>query len=382
MFAESYSRGNTNSLIRWWATLDRWTFAAILSLLIVGVMLSFAASPSVAMHLKLNGFYFVKRHLLMIAPALALLFGISLFSPKQVRRFATLLFLGSVALMIMTLFTGVEIKGAKRWVSLGGFSLQPSEFLKPAFSVLVAWMLAEKYRNPSFPGIILATSLLGLSAVLLLLQPDLGMTIVVVTTWLGQLFIGGIPLFWVWIMSGVGAVGLLSAYFFFPHVSQRIDQFFSATNQASQKTAELYQVSKSLHAFSAGGFFGKGPGEGIIKKNIPDAHADFVFAVAGEEFGVILCIALVLLFSIIVIRSLIRVINENSLFLILATSGLVIQFGLQALINMASSLNLIPTKGMTLPFISYGGSSMLALAITMGMVLSLTRKHQSMGDVI
>lgn len=377
---ETFSRRDTSILSRWWWTVDRFTLTFLILLIVFGVLMSFAASPPVAQRLNLSPFYFVQRHIVVVVPCLFLLIAVSLLSPKHIRRLAVLMYLGCVGLMILTLFMGVEIKGARRWLNILGFSLQASEFAKPALAVMVAWMLSEKQRHPDFPGMISATVFLGVIVGLLMLQPDLGMTVVMVATWMIQIFIAGLPWFWVFTLGalGIGAFGL--AYLFFPHVSRRIDQYLNPDQGSS--TYEHYQVQQSLDAFSNGGFFGMGPGEGIVKKHIPDAHADFVFSVAGEEFGLILCLAVVTFFMIIVIRSVLRSLNENSLFVMLATVGLVLQFGLQAFVNMASSLHLIPTKGMTLPFISYGGSSMIALSIAMGMVLALTRRRQSLREVI
>jgi cell division protein FtsW len=268
---------------------------------------------------------------------------------------------------------GMEIKGARRWLALGGMSLQTSELIKPAFAILAAWMLSEKYRDPTFPGITISFCLMSILVTLLLLQPDLGMTLVVVVTWVGQLFIAGLPLIWMAILAGCALIGLLGTYVFLPHVTKRIDQFFDPASGDAKH--DLYQVTKSLEAFMQGGLFGRGPGEGIVKKNVPDAHADFVFSVAGEEFGLILCLVLVALFGFVVVRALLRSMNDGSLFVMMATAGLVTQFGMQAFVNMASALHIIPTKGMTMPFISYGGSSLIALAIAMGMLLALTRKR-------
>jgi cell division protein FtsW len=216
--------------------------------------------------------------------------------------------------------------------------------------------------------------------ILLLAQPDLGMTVIAVISWIGILFVGGLRVFWLGLVGGCGLVGLVVSYLSFPHVRRRIDQFWDP--QTQDPSHDLFQIRQSLEAFANGGLFGRGPGEGIVKKRLPDAHADFIFAVAGEEFGLILCLVLLGLFLFIILRSLVRVMHDNSIFAILATSGLLIQFGLQALINMASSLHMIPTKGMTMPFVSYGGSSMLALAIALGMVLALTRKRHGNVDWI
>ncbi len=368
-----FSRRDTSVIGRWWWTVDRWSFGAILIIIGIGILLSFAASPPVANRLNLGTFFFVKRHLLMIPPALMIMFCVSLCNPIHIRRVAFFIYLIGAFLLVTTLFYGVEIKGAKRWIMIAGMSLQASEFIKPAFAVLSAWMLAEKYKDPAFPGVSISIGLLMVLIALLLLQPDLGMTLILISTWIGQLFVAGIPLIWMGILSGCGVFCLCLAYFLFPHVARRMDQFFDPS--AGDPRHDLYQVTQSLKAFMQGGFFGRGPGEGIIKKNVPDAHADFVFAVAGEEFGVFLCLFIVSLFAFIVLRSLMRAMQDSSLFVMLAASGLILQFGLQAFVNMASALHIIPTKGMTMPFISYGGSSLIALAIGIGMLLGLTRKR-------
>jgi cell division protein FtsW len=346
----------------------------------LGVVLSFAASPPVADRLGLGGFFFVKRHILMIVPAFLVLLTVSLMSPRYIRRICTLFYLVGLGLLMMTLMTGSEVKGARRWINIGTFTLQASEFVKPVFAILSAWMLSEKMRNPQFPGVSLSFFFLFLYMFLLILQPDFGMTVVAAVTWCGQLFIAGIPLFWIGIVGVCAVAGSLGAYLFFPHVARRIDQFMDPSS--GDPRHDLYQVTQSLDAFKNGGIFGRGPGEGIVKKHIPDAHADFVFAVAGEEFGVLICVLIVGLFAFVIIRSFLRVINDQSLFVILATSGILFQFGVQALINMASTLHIIPTKGMTLPFISYGGSSMIALGMGMGIVLALTRKRHLSMDLI
>jgi cell division protein FtsW len=376
----SFSRRDTSLMGRWWWTVDRWCLSAILMIMLVGVLLSFAASPPVAERLNLGTFFFVKRHIIMLPPAILIMLGISMATPHQIRRIAFFVYLIGIVLLVVTLFTGTEIKGAKRWVSIGGTSIQASEFIKPAFAILVAWMLAEKYRDYHFPGFVISITFLGILVLLLLLQPDLGMTVVVIFTWASQLFIAGMPILWIIIVAITGLSGLFGAYFLFPHVARRIDQFINP--QSGDPRHDLYQVNQSLEAFMSGGLLGKGPGEGVVKRNVPDAHADFVFAVAGEEFGLILCLVLVGLFAFVVIRSLLRVMNDSSLFIIMGTAGIALQFALQAFINMASALHLIPTKGMTMPFISYGGSSLIALGIAMGMLLGLTRKRHGVTEVL
>ncbi|MDR3435790.1 putative peptidoglycan glycosyltransferase FtsW [Telmatospirillum sp.] len=362
-------RTDTSVIGRWWWTVDRWTMAAVAALVAVGALLIMAASPAVAERIGADHFHFVRRQFIFLPPALLVIFAVSLLSPKNVRRLACLGFLGALVLMAATLFSGQEIKGATRWVSLAGISIQPSEFVKPTFAVVSAWMFAEQRLSESFPGNMISLVLYLLVACLLLLQPDVGMTLVVSAVWFVEFFLAGLPIVWVLIGMVGGLAGLVGAYFTFSHVASRIDRFLDPS------AGDSYQVTTALQAFRFGGFFGRGPGEGRVKAVLPDAHTDFIMAVAGEEFGLILCLLVVGIFAFIVLRGFSRMLIEENLFILLATSGLLVQFGLQAIINMASTLHLMPTKGMTLPFISYGGSSMLALALGMGMVLALTRKR-------
>lgn len=378
MFEHGFSRRDNSLLGRWWWTVDRWSLGVLAIIMVMGVLLSFAASPPVADRLGLGGFFFVKRHMIMIGPALTVMIMSSLLMPRNIRRLSVLIYVIGIALMVATILTGAEVKGARRWINLGSFSLQASEFVKPALAVISAWMMAEKLRDSSFPGISLSFLFMAVFVALLILQPDFGMTIVTVSTWGCQLFIAGLPMFWMVLVGCVGIVGALGAYLFLPHVTRRVDQFLDPGS--GDPRHDLYQITQSLEAFKHGGVFGRGPGEGIVKKHIPDAHADFVFAVAGEEFGIIVCLLIVGLFGFVVIRSYLRVVNEQSLFVMLATAGIAFQFGIQSLVNMASTLHIIPTKGMTMPFISYGGSSMLALGIGMGIVLALTRKRYGVID--
>ncbi|HLD95284.1 MAG TPA: FtsW/RodA/SpoVE family cell cycle protein, partial [Alphaproteobacteria bacterium] len=227
---QSFSRADTSSLGRWWWTVDRLVLLAVFALIFIGIVLSFAASPAIADRLKLDGFFFVKRHIFMVVPASILMIWLSLLTPRELRRVASLVFLAGLFFMCLTFFIGMEIKGARRWINLAGFSLQPSEFVKPAFAVLSAWMLSEGMKKSNFPGFLASFGLLALYGVLLLLQPDLGMTLVAVCTWIGQLFIAGVSLFWFALVAVFGMLGLIGAYFFFPHVTKRIDQFLDPTS--------------------------------------------------------------------------------------------------------------------------------------------------------
>ncbi len=362
-------RTDTSVIGRWWWTVDRWSLAALALIIVIGVMLTMAASPAVAERIGADHFHFIRRQFIFLPPALLVILGVSLLSPKDVRRLACLGFLCAIALMGLTLVAGQEIKGATRWVNLGPLSVQPSEFVKPTFAVVAAWMFSEQRLQENFPGNFISLTLYVLVAMLLLLQPDVGMTLVVSAVWFVEFFIAGLPIMWVLAGILVGLSGLVGAYFTFSHVQSRVDRFLDPS------AGDSYQVTTALQAFHYGGFFGRGPGEGRVKAVLPDAHTDFIMAVAGEEFGLILCLLVVGLFAFIVLRGFARMLSEENLFILLATSGLLVQFGLQAIINMASTLHLMPTKGMTLPFISYGGSSMLALALGMGMVLAMTRKR-------
>ncbi len=363
----NFGRTDTSVLGRWWWTVDRWTIAALFLLAGIGVLLTMAASPAVADRIGADSFHFIRRQFIFLAPALMVMVGVSLLTPKQIRRLGVIGFGGCLVLLVAVLFIGPEVKGATRWINIAGISVQPSEFTKPAFAIVAAWMFAESRLNPGFPGKAIATALFLLTAFLLLRQPDVGQTLIISAVWGAQFFLAGLPMILVIGLLILAVFGGVGAYFTFHHVQARVDKFLNPEGDGA------YQVTTALNAFKNGGLFGRGPGEGRVKLVLPDAHTDFILAVAGEEFGIALCLVVVALFAFIVLRGFSRLMKEENLFVVLATAGLLVQFGLQAIINMASTLRLMPTKGMTLPFISYGGSSMLALALGMGMVLALTR---------
>ncbi len=367
----SFTRADTSALGRWWWTIDRWTLFAIGGLMALGIVLMLSASPAAGGRIGLGGFDLAQRQVVFLPIAAALLLGTSLLSPRAVRRLAVAGLLASTILLLLTLIVGTEIKGASRWLNLYGFSIQPSEFVKPCLAVAAAWMFAEAKLDPRFPGNPIAIGLYGLVTGLLLLQPDVGQAFLVLATFGAQLFLIGLPMIWVVGLCLLGIAGLTAAYVMLPHVTARIDSFLDPNS------GDHYQVDRAIEAFMNGGLFGRGPGEGTVKAQLPDVHADFIFAVAGEEFGALVCLGIVGLFAFVVLRSLSKLLIERSLFVLLAATGLLVQFGLQALINMGSTLSLMPTKGMTLPFISYGGSSLLALALGMGMLLALTRRRFS-----
>jgi cell division protein FtsW len=362
------SRVDKGPVSTWWWTVDRWFLAAFLALMGLGIVLSFAASPAVAERIGLDSFHFATRQIVFMIPALAAMLFVSFFDQRHVRRLALVMLCVSLVLMVAVLYIGVEVKGARRWVSIAGLSIQPSEFLKPAFVIICAWLFAEHRRQPDIPGNLFAMILLGLVLALLIAQPDLGQTILVLATWGAMFFMAGMPWVWIILLGAAGAAGAVGAYTVFPHVAARIDRFMTGEG-------DTFQVDMGREAVISGGWFGQGPGEGTIKRILPDSHADFVFAVAGEEFGILVCMLIMLIFAFIVLRGLSRALSEHDDFTRYAVSGLVMVFGFQSIINMGVNLQLMPAKGMTLPFISYGGSSLIAIAISMGMVLALTRQR-------
>lgn len=367
MTAGTFTRDDNSLIARWWWTVDRWNLVALMVLIALGALMALAASPAVADRIGLDSFHFARRQILFLPLALVVMLVISMFPPQGVRRLALAMFGVFFALTVATLFAGMEIKGAHRWLHIAGLSVQPSEFLKPAFAVMVAWMLAEHRLDDRFPGRLIAFGLVIAVVGVLARQPDVGMSAVILGTWGAQFFLAGLPLLWVAFMGIAGAGLVMGAYMVFDHVRNRFDRFLDPSGE------EPYQIMRSLQAFKNGGLFGTGPGEGKIKSVLPDAHTDFVFSVVGEEFGLVATLVVVGIFAFVVLRGLARVFRDEDIFAMLATAGLLTQFALQAIINMSSALNLIPPKGMTLPFMSYGGSSTVALAIGMGMVLALTR---------
>ena len=362
------SRVDRGLVATWWWTVDRWFLAAFLSLMVLGVVLSFAASPAVAERIGLDSYHFVERQILFMLPAVGVMLGVSFLSSRNIRRLALLMLAVSLVLMVAALFFGVEVKGARRWVSLAGISVQPSEFLKPAFVIICAWLFAEHQRQPDIPGNLFAMILLGLVLALLVAQPDLGQTMLVLGTWGAMFFMAGMAWFWILVLGGIGVAGVLAAYTFFPHVAGRIDRFLTGEG-------DTFQVDTGREAIIRGGWWGQGPGEGSVKRILPDSHTDFIFAVAAEQFGIVMCFLIVGLFAFIVLRGLQAALKQEENFERYAIAGLVILMGFQSMINIGVNLQLMPAKGMTLPFISYGGSSLIAMAISMGMVLGLTRRR-------
>lgn len=363
------SRAERSALANWWWTIDRWILAAVGALMVSGLVLTMAASPPVAERLGLSTFHFVHRQVLFLIPAVAALVAASFLSPRQVRRLALCVFLVSMTLIIVALLYGHEIKGSRRWI----FGVQPSEFLKPAFAVLAAWAFSEAGKRRDVPANLLAVLLLLMTIVPLILQPDFGQTLLVSLVWAALFIMAGLHWFWVAGIGGAGLGGALLAYKLVPHVRARVLKFVDPG--AGGGMADTFQVDTSLDSFLSGGWFGKGPGEGTIKRILPDAHTDFIFAVTGEEFGVLACLLIATIFAFIVLRGLFMAARNKDPFCRFAAAGLVMLFGLQSAINMAVNVHLIPAKGMTLPFISYGGSSLISLGLAIGLLIAVMRRR-------
>jgi cell division protein FtsW len=366
-FRKSFHK-TTAAVLRWWQSMDQSILCALIVLFCFGILLVTAASSAAAGRIGVNEYFFIIRQIIYLAIASVVIIFTSMLDKKLIRRLALIGFIANIALLVLVKFYGYEIKGAKRWINLFGISIQPSEFIKPFFFVLSGWILSTKFENFDFPGVSISLFLYLIIALLLLIQPDVGMLILISSSFLIQVFVSGMPLLIIALMMIVGSFSIWLAYTFLPHVAHRINTFMTGD------VSNNYQVSKSLLAYEKGGITGLGPGEGVIKHSLPDSHTDFIFAVAGEEFGSITCMLLAIIFGFIVIRTLVLMIKEEDYYVVLSSVGIISGFAIQSIINMSVTLNLMPTKGMTLPFISYGGSSMIAMAINMGIILSFTRK--------
>ncbi|QYF87296.1 FtsW/RodA/SpoVE family cell cycle protein [Brevundimonas sp. PAMC22021] len=370
-YAPAFSRNDQSALAKWFWTVDRGLLGAALGLMALGVALSFASSPAaiLADESISDPFHYSWRMMVFSGLGLTLMLGSSLLSPKGVRRIAILALLGAIMVMAALPFIGDTVKGAARWVNLGPFSLQPSEFAKPGLIVFAAWMFAEAQKGQGVPGVTIAFGFYALTVCLLLIQPDIGQTLLITTTFMAVFFMAGVPFKWMAVLASLGMAGLVSLYFVFGHMRDRLSRFFSP------ETTDTHQIDSASQAIRAGGLIGRGVGEGVMKRRVPDLHTDFIYSVGAEEFGLILSLLMIGLYAFIVLRGMKKAMKLNDPFEQTAAAGLFMLIGLQACINIAVNLNLIPTKGMTLPFISYGGSSMLAMGLTMGLALALTRRR-------
>ncbi|MDB5651861.1 MAG: cell cycle protein [Hyphomicrobiales bacterium] len=363
------SRAERSAFADWWWTVDRWLLSGLGTLMVLGIVLTMAGSPPVAERLGLSTFHFVNRQVLFLSFGAIVLIGISFLSPRQVRRAALGLFVVGMGLVILALLFGVEVKGSRRWI----LGVQPSEFVKPAFVILAAWAFSEGARRRDVPGTLLAMGLLPITIIPLVMQPDIGQTMLISIVWASLFFMAGLHWLWVGGIGGMGVVGGFAAYYYLPHVRLRVEKFLDPGTGAMP--SDTFQVDTAMESFISGGWFGKGPGEGTMKRILPDSHTDFIFAVTGEEFGVLFCMVIVGVFAVIVLRGLYVASRNEDPFCRFAAAGLIMLFGVQSAINMAVNLHLMPAKGMTLPFISYGGSSLISLAIGMGFLIAVTRRR-------
>ncbi|GBD55526.1 FtsW/RodA/SpoVE family cell cycle protein [Gluconobacter wancherniae] len=375
-----YSRVDASGIARWWRNIDRVTLGCVGILIAFGYILMLAASPAVASRIGASRNMFIFKQVFFLALAGVIVLATSYLSRSGIRKLALIGGILALGATFMTLVHGIEIKGARRWIALPMMSVQPSEFLKPCFAVITGWLLSARRTkvlpgNIAFPGLLLAFGAFALILALLKSQPDIGMLSVITMVFMTQLFVDGLKLYFVGLGVAIMAGAFAMAYVVFPHVQSRVQRFLHPD------VGDHYQIDTALRAFGNGGLLGRGPGEGRVKDLLPDAHADFVFAVAGEEYGLLLCCGIIMIFALIVLRTLLKLTREDDPFVIVSTAGLITGFGLQAFVNMGSTLHLIPTKGMTLPFISYGGSSAISVALTIGMVLALTRHQVGRSDI-
>ena len=370
-YTPAFSRNDQSHVAQWFWTVDRGLLGAALALMALGVALSFASSPAaiLADESITDPFHYSWRMMVFSGVGLSIMLTTSLMSPRGVRRIAVLALFGAIVVMMALPVIGDTVKGAARWVNFGPFSLQPSEFAKPGLIVFAAWMFAEAQKGQGVPGVTIAFGFYALTVSLLLIQPDIGQTLLITTTFMAVFFMAGVPFKWMAVLASLGMAGLVSLYFVFGHMRDRLSRFFSP------ETTDTHQIDSASEAIRAGGLLGRGIGEGVMKRRVPDLHTDFIYSVGAEEFGLILSLIMISLYAFIVIRGMRRAMKLTDPFEQTAAAGLFMLIGLQACINVAVNLNLIPTKGMTLPFISYGGSSMLAMGLTMGFALALTRRR-------
>ena len=368
--AHAFPRSDRSPIGVWWWTVDRWMLGVVAILIGIGVVMSFAASPAAAARMNIGDpFHFAVRQCVFAVVAMGVLVGVSMLDVKGTRRAAFFIWLAAIAVMIALPFVGHNAKGATRWLEFGGFTFQPSEYMKPALVILVAWMFSEGQKGQGVPGVSIAFVLYLVSVGLLLIQPDVGQTVLITVAFGAAFWMAGVPMSWVMLLGATALAGLSSTYFLFPHVASRVDRFFSPDK------ADTHQVDAAAVAQAAGGMFGRGPGEGVMKRYVPDLHTDFIYSVGAEEYGLIFSLILIALFAFVVIRGLYKAMKLSDPFEQVAAAALFVLMGQQTIINVAVNLNMIPTKGMTLPFISYGGSSMLAMGLTVGLALALTRRR-------
>lgn len=372
-FANRLGRGDRSPLGVWFWELDRVLLTLMIVLIAIGLLSVAAASPAGAQRLsssttQLNSLYFFYRQLMWVIVGVPLMLVVSMYPREQARRFAVVGFCIFFVLLALVPVLGREVNGSQRWIGAGFAGLQPSEFLKPFFAVTMAWIISWRLKDPTLPVRLLSSIGTGLVCVFLMAQPDLGQSILFAGTWFALMMVSGVPASRLWAMVIGGLVGLVLAYNFYPVATQRIDAWIFGTEG-------LTHDKMALATLTSGGFIGVGPGLGTKKYSLPEGHTDYIFSVIGEEFGLLACMVIAILYFAILVRIIIRLLDEKDQFVVLAVTGLGAQFCGQAMINMAVNLGVFPSKGMTLPFISYGGSSILALSITCGLILALTKRN-------
>ncbi len=361
------SRTDRSIIGNWWWSVDRWLLLLFTALLLIGVFLVFSGGYGVATRTGYSPYHFVIRHGIFLIPTVGITFGVSLLSPKGVKRLAIFMFIMSVLMLMAVPVIGHSVKGATRWLRFGPLSIQPSEFIKPFFAIALASILSCGFSRAHLKRFGWSAGLLGFILFFLFFQPDFGQMVITTAIWAGEVFLAGAPMLIIIVLGVMFMIGVVGIYFALPHVASRIDRFINPN------VGDNYQVNKSLSAFKNGGFTGVGPGQGTVSPKLPDSHADFIFAVAGEEMGGFFAIFIIAIFAVIIVRSLYLSLRSKDMFTILAVSGLIIQLGSQSVVHMGASLGLLPAKGMTLPFLSYGGSSMVAMGFSVGMILALTK---------
>ena len=374
--ANRLGRGDLTPLGRWFWEIDRVLLFFVAVLIAIGLVAVAAASPAAGQRysggaVSFAPLHYFYRQLVWIMVAIPVMVIVSMLPRAKARRLCLLGAMFFTALLFLVPIVGVEVNGARRWLGVGFAQFQPSEFLKPLYIVSMAWLLSLKQQDQSLPVVPLSAVITGLIALLLMQQPNFGETIIFAAAWVMLLTLSGAPMRFLMTLGAAGLAGIVLAYFFYDVATIRIDAFLFGGEGAH----DTYQTDAAFRTLTAGGLFGAGPGAGVRKFQLPEAHTDYIFSVIGEEFGIIACLAIAVIYMVIVARVLIRLLDEEDQFVVLAAAGLVTQFGLQALINMAVNVQLAPSKGMTLPFISYGGSSMVALSIGMGLLLAFTRRN-------
>lgn len=372
-FANRLGRGDRSPLGVWFWELDRVLLALMLVLIAIGLLAVAAGSPAGAQRLSsattvLNPLYFFYRQLMFVIIGVPLMLFVSMYPRAQAKRFALVGFGIFFTLLVLVPIVGREVNGSQRWIGAGFAGIQPSEFLKPFFAIAMAWIISWRLKDPTLPVRLISSIGTGIVCFFLLMQPDLGQTILFAGTWFALMMVSGVPASRLWAMIIGGAVGLILAYNFYPVATQRIDAWIFGTEG-------LTHDKMAMATLTAGGFIGVGPGLGTKKYSLPEGHTDYIFSVIGEEFGLLACMVIAILYFAILVRIVIRLLDEKDQFVVLAVTGLAAQFCGQAMINMAVNLGVFPSKGMTLPFISYGGSSILALSITCGLILALTKRN-------